>query len=265
MSTASPRGEMVAHYHPSQIPGLYGVTLVDGGAPRVRVHDRHVLLALTEGEAVVWCRGETHALAPGSLLLIEPGEVHRDLRKTPYRAAMVMADAELVARLGGGHRFLGSSVVRDPALAAATVALVAGLDARAATAAQEDGLARVARLLASQWTPRPPRPDPSLVIRARRALAEAEGALVSLDELAGRLGCAPTYLCRVFSDHMGLGPHAYQLHHRLLAARRLVEAGATITEAAARTGFGDDSHLGRHFRRRFAAGPGRYRRELTRA
>jgi AraC-like DNA-binding protein len=102
-----------------------------------------------------------------------------------------------------------------------------------------------------------------LVARARRALSESPGAPLSLDELAGRLRCAPTYLCRVFSNHTGVGPHAYQLQQRLLEARRLVECGRTVATAAALTGFGDESHLRRHFRRRFAVAPGRYQRELA--
>jgi transcriptional regulator GlxA family with amidase domain len=77
------------------------------------------------------------------------------------------------------------------------------------------------------------------------------------------LRCAPTYLCRVFSEHTGVGPHAYQLQQRLLEAGRLIEGGRSVAKAATLTGFGDASHLRRHFHRRFAAAPGRYQRELA--
>ncbi|MBC7975253.1 MAG: AraC family ligand binding domain-containing protein, partial [Myxococcales bacterium] len=89
------------------------------------------MLALEEGEALVWCRGETHLLVPGALLLIEPGNVHRDLRKTPYRAVMVMMDVGLVTGLGesGDLQFMGSPFVWCPALNAAALALVAAVRA----------------------------------------------------------------------------------------------------------------------------------------
>lgn len=256
---------VIAHYHPSRIRGLYCVTLIDEGVPRVRIHDRHVLLALTAGEALVWCRGETHALTPGSLLVIEPGDVHRDIRKTPYRAVMVIVHADLMSALRGSddRRFTSSPVVRCPSLAAEAEALVAGVRAREGLVSQERRLRRLSELLAPLWTREARRPEPPLVARAHRALIETPSAVVSLDELAQRLGCAPTYLCHVFSQHVGLGPHAHQLQHRLLVARRLLERGETVATTAVLTGFGDESHLGRYFRRRFAAGPGRYRQGLS--
>jgi AraC-like DNA-binding protein len=269
MSTGSPRhtATLTAHYYRSLLPGLSCATLIDGGAPRARVHDRHVLFAITSGEAVAWCRGQTHYLSPGSVLWIEPGDVHRDVTKTPYRAALAMVDAELVTAMCGAEarQVLRSSLVRGPALTAATVALVEAVRTQQPPAVQAERLARTFTLLGPRATRQPLRPEPALVTRARRALTEAPTAVLSLAELAGRLGCASTYLCSVYSQHVGLGPHAHQLQHRLLEARLWIERGETLATAASRAGFVDESHLSRHFRRRFATAPGRYRRELAHA
>jgi AraC-like DNA-binding protein len=229
------------------------------------VHDRFVLFTLTAGEALVRCRGETHALAPGSVLMLEPGDVHRDIQKTPYSAVMVVLRADLVDALrgpGDGPR-LGSSIARCAGLCAEAVALVDAVRAGHDLAVQERRTARLFALLAPFWTQTASRAEPPLVMRARRALAESPGAMLSLEELAKRLRCAPTYLCRIFSDHTGVGPHTYQLQQRLLEAGRLIESGQSVTKAAALTGFGDASHLRRHFRRRFAVAPGRYQKELA--
>jgi AraC-like DNA-binding protein len=269
MSTGSRRRAadtaVVANYYASRLPGLSCSTLVDEGPPRARVYDRFVLLTLAAGEALVWCRGETHALAPGSVLMIEPGDVHRDIQKTPYCALMVMLRADLVDALCGrdeGAR-LESSVVRCATLCAEAAGLVEAVQAGHDLAAQERRTLRLFGLLAPLWTQTAARPEPPLVARARRALADSPAAMRSLDELAARLGCAPSYLCRVFSEHTGVGPHAYQLQQRLLEAGRLIESGRTVATAAALTGFGDASHLRRHFRRRFAVSPGRYQKELA--
>lgn len=260
----SGEGSVVGSYHPTRLPGLSCATVVDEGPARVSVHDRLVLFAFTAGEALVWCRGETHALAPGSLLVLEPGDVHREIRKTPYRAVVVELHGDLVRSLHGtdDEPGLASPIDRGAVLYDAVMALHDAVRARHDVAVQERRAARVVRLV-TLFAKRPtPRPEPPLVARVRRALTESSGAPLSLEELASRLRCDPTYLCRVFSKHTGVGPHAYQLQHRLLEARRLVEGGRTVASAAALTGFGDEGHLRRHFRRRFAVAPGRYQQAL---
>jgi AraC-like DNA-binding protein len=61
----------------------------------------------------------------------------------------------------------------------------------------------------------------------------------------------------------GLPPHALQLAQRVRAARRLLEAGEPIAETAVATGFADQSHLHRHFRRSLGVTPGQYQRRFT--
>ena len=65
-------------------------------------------------------------------------------------------------------------------------------------------------------------------------------------------------LIRLFRERTGLPPHALQVAHRIRAARRLLEAGETIAETAAATGFADQSHLHRHFQRSLGLTPGEY-------
>jgi AraC-like DNA-binding protein len=48
------------------------------------------------------------------------------------------------------------------------------------------------------------------------------------------------------------------------AARRLLEAGRTIAETAAATGFADQSHLHRHLRRGLGVTPLDYQRRFAR-
>jgi AraC-like DNA-binding protein len=223
-----------------------------------------VLLTLTAGEAVLQYRGAVHTLQPGGVLLVEPGEVHRDLSKSSYRAEMVVIHADLVAALRGTGpgRYLGPGVTQDAALRKALLELVQVVQEQRAACEQERYAAHLFQRLMPHWATRPPQLEPPLVTRTRRLFLENPDCSLSLQELAGRLRCAPTYLCRVFTEHMGVGPHGYQVHYRLLLARALIESGKTVAEAAAQAGFNDESHLHRHFRRRFAAAPGRYHKAL---
>ncbi len=257
-------GAACATYFPSDLPGLYGCMLVDDGPPRARIHDRLVLLTLVEGESLVQCRGEVHLLRPGSVLMVEPGNIHRDLQKTAYRAVLIVIHPDLVKALRGPDAgpLLGPVVPPPPALCAEVMALFAAMSEGRDQSVQERLAARLFRELRPLWTHHAPRPEPPLATRVRRAFAASPGVTLSLDELAGQLRCTPSYLCRVFAGHMAVGPHAYQLLGRLLLARRLVECGRPIAIASQLSGFSDESHLRRHFRRRFAATPSRYRKEL---
>ncbi|MBA3415782.1 MAG: helix-turn-helix transcriptional regulator, partial [Chloroflexia bacterium] len=73
---------------------------------------------------------------------------------------------------------------------------------------------------------------------------------------------SPDYLCRSFTAAVGMPPHRYQIQRRVELAKRLLVTGASISQASRATGFADQSHLGRHFRRLSGVSPGRYRAGL---
>lgn len=65
---------------------------------------------------------------------------------------------------------------------------------------------------------------------------------------------------RLFRRRMGMPPHAFDVAARLNEARRRLREGEPIAEIAAATGFADQSHLGRLFRRAYGVTPGVYGR-----
>ncbi|MBO4221863.1 AraC family transcriptional regulator [Bradyrhizobium neotropicale] len=78
-------------------------------------------------------------------------------------------------------------------------------------------------------------------------------------EIAARMGMSREGFSRMFARRAGMPPHAFRLASRLNQARKLLRAGETIAAVAAETGFADQSHLGRWFRRVFGVTPGQYR------
>lgn len=76
---------------------------------------------------------------------------------------------------------------------------------------------------------------------------------------AARAGMSREGFSRMFARHHGMPPHAFWLMARLNYARALLRAGEGIAEVAAGSGFTDQSHFGRWFRRTFGITPGRYR------
>lgn len=79
-------------------------------------------------------------------------------------------------------------------------------------------------------------------------------------EVAAQIGMSREGFSRMFARRSGMPPHAFWLTSRLNRARKLLRAGEPIATVAAETGFADQSHLGRWFRRMFGITPGHYRR-----
>jgi len=96
------------------------------------------------------------------------------------------------------------------------------------------------------------------VERVREYLTENFVEAVTLAELAKIADLTPNHLCSAFRKEIGVPPHAYQTQMRLTKAKSLLAAGMSIGEAAAETGFVDQSHLTHQFQRFFGVTPGSY-------
>jgi AraC-like DNA-binding protein len=101
--------------------------------------------------------------------------------------------------------------------------------------------------------------DRPLAHRLRELLDERVVAGIGLDEAALLLHAHPAHLVRAFGSAFGIAPHQYLMSRRVDGARRLLLAGARPAEVATATGFYDQSHLTRHFKRLVGVAPGRYR------
>lgn len=89
-------------------------------------------------------------------------------------------------------------------------------------------------------------------------------ANIGLRELARFAGMTPRELSERFPISVGVPIHRFHLGLRLGAARTLVEEGTlSLVEIAHRTGFSDQTHFTRVFRRRFAVTPGQLRQVLS--
>ena len=81
----------------------------------------------------------------------------------------------------------------------------------------------------------------------------------TVSEAAHFSGMSREAFSRRFRRLHGIPPQAFQLLEKLNDARRLLRKGDSIADVAVQTGFADQSHLGRLFRRAFGVTPGRYR------
>jgi AraC-like DNA-binding protein len=101
---------------------------------------------------------------------------------------------------------------------------------------------------------------PAKVLKVRDWLTAHCAETVRLTTLAEIAGCSPGLINRLFSQYIGLPPYEYLLQLRLgIAAQRLRGGAQTLADIAYDTGFADQSHLQRFFRRGYGTTPKAYR------
>lgn len=124
--------------------------------------------------------------------------------------------------------------------------------------------AALALQLAQQAGTRPQQPERirgGLAPAVRRRVLELMEAhasdRLSLDALANEAGLSPAHFARAFKESVGRAPHQHLLALRLDRARRLLDSpDAGLSDIALRTGFADQAHFTRFFKRRFGVTPG---------
>lgn len=103
--------------------------------------------------------------------------------------------------------------------------------------------------------------DENLEFLKENLLERAEN-LCLIEEMAKEIHLSPFYLIRQFKKAFGLTPHQFQLQCRVRKAQRLLEEGKSITEAAYESGFYDQSHFTRCFKKLVQLTPKQYKASL---
>ncbi|HZQ60150.1 MAG TPA: AraC family transcriptional regulator [Casimicrobiaceae bacterium] len=86
---------------------------------------------------------------------------------------------------------------------------------------------------------------------------------IRVDELAHLAGISALQLARAFRREHAKTPYAFVLEIRIGYAKALLAAGRTIADVAAESGFADQSHFTRQFRRRVGMTPREYLRSYS--
>ncbi|WP_368077436.1 AraC family ligand binding domain-containing protein [Actinomadura sp. WMMB 499] len=266
----------VAHYwrHPA-LPdvGLLRARYITHRFTR-HVHDGYAIGVILAGVEEFEYAGGVERAGRGAVVAVNPGTVHTGHAGAPegwayrmtYPSVEVLTDIAAELGLPRGTPAFPSPVLDDPGTARRLRAVhLAGErgDALAASTVLRTAYAGLLRRHAARL-PSVPRPDgpPALPPAVRDARDVLHASLVgppTLEELAATVGARPFPLLRAFREATGLPPHAYLNQARVRAACALLDEGLRPGEVAARTGFADQAHLTRHFKRTMGVPPGAYR------
>jgi AraC-like DNA-binding protein len=235
-------------------------------------HEEYQFCVVQFGGGELKYRRRDFPTPPASLFMVHPGEVHSNRPHEgfgcSYRMILVSADvvrraAAEVIKTESELPFLATAVTFDQDVIQQYLDLYSALEKPSSRLEREALLLNLLTGLIIRFAEnRPPPPAYKLerqaIKRACDYLVEHYAENVSLERLAQIANLSPFHFHRVFAEQVGMPPHAYQTQVRVARAKALLLQGWSIPQAAALTGFTDQSHFTRHFKRLVTVPPGVY-------
>jgi len=251
--------------------GISGLERIDVSISRYSYerhrHDTYGIGVTLEGIQTFNYRGAGRISVPGKCVILHPDEVHDgaagDATGLHYR--MFYLDPALLAQalspLGETLPFISTPVVDDPELRRLSLSVL-DMDDTQFSSLQVDGfVAELAPVLLRLANARSPKTSTAPIkhLHAVRDYLDANRFdQVSSGELEDVAGLNRFTIARQFRRQFATSPHRYLLMRRLASARERISLGQRLADIAADTGFADQAHFSRHFKKAYGMTPGRW-------
>jgi AraC-like DNA-binding protein len=235
-------------------------------------HDGYAIGIIERGAETFYYRGGIHTAPAGSIVVINPGEIHtgQATDETGWTYRMLYPTADLVQRAAaevqGRWRNIPDfpqPVIRDKYLVNLIRQLHIVLEQSTSTLERETHfISTLAQMIARHADGRPRFREALIghqaVKQAREYLDAHFTENVTLAQLTAITGLSPFHLTRTFREIVGLPPHLYLTQVRVERAKTLLSQGWPLTHVAMETGFFDQSHFTKRFKRIVGVTPGQY-------
>ncbi len=236
-------------------------------------HEGFAIGVVQRGATATSYRHAHYDIPAGTIVVINPGELHTGQAAADegWTYRMFYPNADQLRRIASDytdHRhdvpFFSSPVIDDEDLADLLLEAHLTLEDETSSVVRRESVFHwaMAQLIARHADDPPTggviKIDRNCVIKIQDYIRAKYAEPVSLDELAALVGLAPCYLIRLFSKAVGMPPHAYLTLTRIKQAKQLLAQGVPIADAALQTGFTDQSHMTKRFKRVFGITPGQY-------
>ena len=240
-------------------------------------HEGYGVGVIEQGALGFYYRGENVVAPAGRINTVNPDEVHtgQAAAEGGWSYRMFYFSAEVLRRMGEevfgrpiSLPFFTAGVIEDPELAHLIRRTHDQFSNPRATRLEQDTLwlTMVSRLI-GRHTYAPPTLD-----RAGREEASVRRVCdfldarfdenLSIGDLAAVACLSPYHFIRVFARQTGLTPHAWLMQLRARKAKTLLDRGLAIADVAAQSGFSDQRHLTRTFKRILGYTPGQLRNSV---
>ncbi|HSE42939.1 MAG TPA: AraC family transcriptional regulator [Acidobacteriota bacterium] len=243
-------------------------TYINHEFPR-HLHETYVIEVVVRGNVCFECDRKTYIAPEGSIILLHPGQVHNgrsaDSSAVMYRSFHPTADwmmwSSHYLNCSSYPAHFKSIIIEDRSIAQQLVKAHKAFQKQDVLNSESLMLEAFSSVLESKSDVS--KNAPESIARAKEYLHAEYTRSVQLTELADISGLSPFYFLRTFAKTTGLTPHEYLCNLRVEKARQFLSDGLSIAETATATGFFDQSHLHRHFRRILGITPGKYRAILS--
>jgi AraC-like DNA-binding protein len=267
--------ERISYARPAELPGVE-IIRADHTTQCLRIFHQNYMVNtnLIHGDPDKYgktlYRGKILTTYDGQTLLGEPGEVQNvKYISSPVAFRALFITPETLEKkskemgISGTQPHFQLSLTDNPLLFEAFKHLHRSLESKCASLERQCRWTYCLRVLFEIATEKAPASLPKglarqAIKRAVELLHENVSEDISLENLAAAARLSPFHFLREFTRVTGLPPHAYQIQLRLGRARQLLRMGMSPSQAATDSGFADQSHLIRHFKRNLGVTPAQY-------
>lgn len=233
-------------------------------------HEEYQFCFIQAGGGRLNYRGISHETPRTSLFIVHPGEVHSNQTDTncSFRSLYIEPDliAQIASDIAGAKQtlpFFSETLIFDEEIIDDYLLLHLAEETSATTLERESVILEMVTKLISRYARNSCNPKKSgrehhTVKKVREYILAHFERNISLGELSGVANLSQYHLNRVFRKEVGMPPHAFQTQVRVANAKKLIRTGLPLSEVAQATGFADQSHFHRHFKRLMKITPGKY-------
>lgn len=230
--------------------------------------------AITQGQSTYLHQHTTHQVAAGTVVWMNPGQVHacNPIDNQPWSYLMLYVDCDWLASLQQACGWNNASAFLPLAGSHCTEAAlfreVQCVFAHVADATLEplqrhervvQGFMRILGHLGERQPDIQPARLNSRVEQAAAWIDRHFQETIRLPDICRAANLSEAYLIRAFEQHYHMTPHAWLVNRRIQHASQRLREGADLAALAQETGFADQAHFQRAFKKHLAATPGQYR------
>ncbi|MBP2637749.1 MAG: AraC family transcriptional regulator [Firmicutes bacterium] len=223
-----------------------------------------------QGLRLYWCQDKSYHVKHGQIFIIPPNCEHGcgSVGGPHSYRLLLIADQALQAsgliREQANYAF-AQLVINDQGLYARLRELHGKLTGDESDFVKKSFMLAVVGDIFEEYAQTPParlefNPDIEQAVRKVQSYIEENySAGFLLEDIAQLAHISPYHLLRQFSRIVGIPPHIYQQQVRIRQAKQLLSQGCSILDTAMNTGFADQSHFSKVFKKLVGITPREYR------
>lgn len=237
------------------------------------IHKVYIVGKVTEGKRVITHRKGSSEVSKGELFIINPGQVHscssaQDSTCHSYQILSVTSDkmqsiAKGISEKSEKKPYFAQINYRDNNISEKLCNLFSLLTAHQAQLEIETEIISLLSELIMKFSESPPEicaigEQAISVKRVCTYIANHYSENLSLNQLS-RIAClSPFHFQRVFTKLMGISAHDYLIYYRINESKKMLMESKEIVDIAFETGFVDQSHFSKIFKKTVGVPPGKY-------